>query len=64
MASVDEINAQMAKMDIDIEENEELCFDEELEEESNKFDLCLVGRFLTEKNINVRAIRFNMADVW
>lgn len=55
MAFVADIEMQMADMDIDNEENEELVFDEEVEEEVNRFDLCLVGRFLTEKNINIRS---------
>lgn len=64
MASIEEINDRMSELDIDTEENEELCFDVGGEEESNKFDLCLVGRFLTEKTINVKAMRSKLADVW
>lgn len=40
---------QMAELDIDKEENEELILDDGVEEEINRFNLCLVGRFLTEK---------------
>lgn len=29
----------------------------------DKYDLCLVGRFLTEKNINTRAMKSKMEDV-
>lgn len=64
MATVDEIDIQMAGMDIENEENEELVFDDDVEEVTNKFELCLVGRFLTEKNINIRAMRSKMADIW
>lgn len=64
MACVEEINDQMVGLDIDTEENEELCFDVEGEEGVNKFELCLVGRFLTENNINVRSMRSKMADAW
>lgn len=64
MATVEDIDVQMAEMDIEAEENEELCFDEEVEETSNKFELCLIGRFLTEKNLNVKAMKSKMADVW
>lgn len=35
-----------------------------MEEEGNKYDLCVVGRFLTEKNVNVRAMKTKMADIW
>lgn len=31
---------------------------------TNKFDLCLVGRFLTEKNLNGRAMKARLADIW
>lgn len=61
---MEDINEQMAGLDIDAEENEELCFDGEVEEDANKFELCLVGRFLTKKNINTRAMRSKLADVW
>lgn len=55
---------QLAELDIENEENEELAFEEGLEEEVNRFELCLVGRFLTEKNINVRAMKSKLADLW
>lgn len=55
---------QMAELDIENEENEELVFEEGSEEEVNRFELCLVGRFLTEKNINVRAMKSKLADLW
>lgn len=47
MATVDDIEIQMAEMDI---ENEELFFE--------------VRRFLTENNINTRAMKWKMVDVW
>lgn len=49
----DNLDILMTKLDISNEENEELVFDEELEEECNNFELFLVGRFPSEKNINV-----------
>lgn len=61
---MDDIEMHMAEMDIENEENEELVFEEGLEEEVNIFELCLVGRFLTEKNINVRAMKSKLADLW
>lgn len=63
MSTVKDIDNQVASLDIDNEENEELCFDGEGEEESNKFKMCLVGKFLTEKNINIRVMKTKMADV-
>lgn len=50
-------------MGIDNEENDELVIDAGVEEEINRFELCLVGRFLTEKNINVRVMKSKMANL-
>ena len=55
---------QMEDLSIENEENKELVFDEGVEEDCNRFDLCIVGRFLTEKNINGRAMRTKLADLW
>ena len=57
MTSVDSLDVQMADLDILNEENEELIFDEEVEEVDNKFKLCLVGKFLTKKSINLREMK-------
>ncbi|XP_074364138.1 uncharacterized protein LOC141704875 [Apium graveolens] len=54
----------MEDLNIAEEENEELYFDDEVVGQANKFELCLVGRFLTEKNINVKAMKTKMANVW
>lgn len=35
-----------------------------MKENSNKFELCLVGRFLKERNINSRAMKSKLADLW
>lgn len=64
MARVDDINARMASMGIEDEENSELVFDEEAEDQSNKFETCLVGRFLTEKGLNFRVMKSKIADIW
>lgn len=54
----------MTDLDISNAENKELVFDEEFDKESNIFELCLVGKFLTKKNINVKAMRTKLADLW
>lgn len=64
MARVDDLNDRMAGMGIEDEENTELIFDEEAEDVSNKFETCLVGRLLTEKGLNVRAMKSKLADIW
>lgn len=64
MASEDGLRVLMRDLDISNEENEELVFEDENEEIDNKFELCLVGRFLTDKNLNVRAMKSKMADIW
>lgn len=60
MARANEINEQMANMGLDYEE---LVFGEEDEEITNKFELCLVGRFLTKKNLNVISMKSKLADI-
>lgn len=64
MARYKDIENQMAVLDIEDEENAELTFEGDIEEEVNKYELCLIGRYLTEKNINNRAMQTKMADVW
>lgn len=64
MARVEDLENQMAKINIEDEENEELFFADDVVEDSNKFDLCLVGRFLTEKNMKTRAVKSKLADIW
>lgn len=64
MARYQNISEQLADLSVEEAENEDLVFDEDVEEAINKYDLCLVGRFLTEKNINTRAIKMKIADVW
>lgn len=64
MNSEENLNELMTELDITYEENEELVFDEELEENDNRFELCLVGRFLTEKSLNVRVMKSKLADIW
>ncbi|KAL8156424.1 hypothetical protein AgCh_001495 [Apium graveolens] len=64
MAEMSSINERLAEITIDDEENEEIVFDVGIEDEVDKFELCLVGRFLTEKNLNSRAMKSKLADVW
>lgn len=42
MTTMNDIEMQMTEIDIDNEENEELVFEEGVEEEVNRFELCLV----------------------
>ncbi|XP_074366501.1 uncharacterized protein LOC141707310 [Apium graveolens] len=64
MAEMSSINERLAEITIDDEENEEMVFDVGVEDEVDKFELCLVGRFLTEKNLNSRAMKSKLVDVW
>lgn len=41
-----------------------MTFEGDVEEEVNKYELCLIDRFLREKNINTRAMKTKMADIW
>lgn len=64
MARVEDLNNQSGNMGIDDEENEELIFGDKGEEPLNKFELCLVGRVLSEKSLNVRVMKSKLADIW
>ncbi|KAL8100596.1 hypothetical protein AgCh_032744 [Apium graveolens] len=64
MATMNKIDILMSDLDISNEENEELVLDVESEETENRFELCLVGKFLIKKNLNVRAMKSKMADIW
>lgn len=64
MANEDQLNVIMKELNISKEEDEELVFEDEGGEGDNRFELCLVGKFLTEKNLNVRAMKSKMADIW
>ncbi|KAL8105033.1 hypothetical protein AgCh_028992 [Apium graveolens] len=64
MANSENLEALMSYLDISNEEEEELILEIDVEEAINRFELCLVGRFLTEKTINIRAMSTKMADLW
>lgn len=58
------IDEQFANLNVKDEKNEDLTFEGDIEEEVNKYELCLIGRFLTEKNINTRSMKIKMEDIW
>lgn len=62
MALYQNLDKQMADLNIEEEEYGEFMFDDDVEEQLNKYELCLVDRFLTEKNINTRVMVSKMAD--
>ena len=64
MARYQNISEQLENLNVEDEENEDLVFEGDIVEENNKYELCLVGRFLTEKNINTRAMKTKLADIW
>lgn len=64
MATINNIDVLMSDLDITNKENKELILDVECEEAGNRFELCLVGKFLTEKNLNMHAMKSKMADIW
>lgn len=64
MARMEDLANRMEEINIEDEENEEFIFADDVVEAMNKFELCLVGRFLTEKNLNTRAMKSKMADIW
>lgn len=64
MSRYNDLSDQLSGLDIEEEENDAFVFEGEVDEEVNKYELCVVGRFLTERNVNVRAMKTKMADVW
>ncbi|KAL8120097.1 hypothetical protein AgCh_017282 [Apium graveolens] len=64
MARYQNLDEQMKNLNMDEEENENMVLSGDIEEEIYKYDLCLVGRFLTEKNINTRPMKSKLKDVW
>lgn len=63
MTNTENIDVLMTDLDTANEEDEELVLDIDVEETTNFFELCLVGRFLTEKTINIRAMSSKMTDL-
>lgn len=64
MADYQDLHNQMEGLGIEEEENTTFVFEGDVEEATNKYELCLVGRFLTEKSINVRVMKSKLADIW
>lgn len=54
----------MAGLEIDDEENEAFVLEGDIDENVNRYELCLVGRLLTEKNVNTKIMKSKIADVW
>lgn len=59
-----DLDQHMATLGIEEEENESFVFEGDIEEDVNQYELCLVGKLLTEKNVNIRAMKSKIADVW
>lgn len=64
MSRYQDLNERMAGLDIEEEENVAFIFEGDVEEETNRYELCAVGRFLIERNVTVRAMKSKLADVW
>ncbi|XP_074352720.1 uncharacterized protein LOC141691867 [Apium graveolens] len=64
MARFQNLEEHLAYLNIEEEETGDFIFGDEVEEQVNRYELCLVGRFLTEKNINTRAMTTKLADMW
>lgn len=64
MANEEEIEHRMASLGVEDEENEVFVLDGDIDEQVNMYELCLVGRLLTEKSVNTRAMKTKITDVW
>lgn len=57
MVNIDHLYVPMTDLDIANEEDAKLVFDEDFEKVVNRFELYLVERFFTEKDLNMRAMQ-------
>lgn len=64
MSPYQDLSDRMAGLNVEEEENAAFFFEGDVEEETNKYELCVVDRFLKEGNVNVRAMKTKMADLW
>lgn len=64
MSRYNDFNDQLAGLDIEDEKNAAFVLEGDCEKEVNKYEFCAVGRFLTERNVNVRAMKTKLADIW
>lgn len=64
MARYQDLNLEMSNLVIDEEKNDAVVIEGDVDDVVNKYELCAVGRFLTKKNVNVRAMRTKLADIW
>lgn len=64
MEDNEDINQRMQNMAIDEEENAGFVLEGDVEDNTNRYELCLVGRLLTEKSINTKMMKSRLADVW
>lgn len=58
------IDEQLDHLNIEDEENEGFIFKDDIEEESDKYDICLIGRFLKLEKINTKAMKIRMTNIW
>lgn len=64
MANGEDIDQRMANLGVEDEEKEVFVLDVDIDENMNRYELCLVGRLFTEKNVNTRVRKSKIADVW
>ncbi|XP_074361558.1 uncharacterized protein At4g02000-like [Apium graveolens] len=64
MEDTEIINQRLENMGIEEEENAGFMLEGEVDETTNRYELCLVGRLLTEKGVNTKVMKSRIADVW
>lgn len=62
MAHEEGIEERIAGLEIDEEENEAFVLEGDIDENVNRYELCLVGRILTKKNVITRVMKSKIAD--
>ncbi|XP_074346128.1 uncharacterized protein LOC141684890 [Apium graveolens] len=63
METNEDINQRMKSMGIEDEENAVFVPEGDVDESFNRYEFCLVGRLLTEKNVNTKIMKSRIADI-
>ncbi|XP_016694273.1 uncharacterized protein At4g02000-like [Gossypium hirsutum] len=64
MANVNHVDTELANLNINDEEEDPMVVLEENKADEELYDLCLVGRVITDSIVNFTSLRNTLADLW
>ncbi|MBA0673921.1 hypothetical protein Goari_015543, partial [Gossypium aridum] len=64
MANVNQVDTELANLNIIDEEEDPIVVLEENKADEESYDLCLVGRVITDSIVNFNSLRNTLADLW